>query len=206
MQGLIGKKLGMTTIFDDSGNTIDVTVIEAGPCYVTQIKSKESDGYDAVQLGFGEAKEKKVTKPLAGHFKKAGVKSLSILREFRDFKIEAPVKIGTEIKADIFLAGQLVKVTGVSKGIGFTGVVKRHGFAGGPKSHGQSDRMRAPGSLGQSSWPSRVYKGLRMAGRKGGEFVTVRNLEIAKVDGVKNLIFIKGAVPGASNGIVIVRN
>lgn len=206
MQGLIGKKLGMTTIFDDTGNTIDVTVIEAGPCYVTQIKSKESDGYDAVQLGFGEAKEKKVTKPRAGHFKKAGVKSLSILREFRDFMIEAPIKIGAEIKADIFLAGQIVKVTGVSKGIGFTGVIKRHGFAGGPKSHGQSDRMRAPGSLGQSSWPSRVYKGLRMAGRKGGEIVTVRNLEIVKVDGVKNLIFIKGAVPGASNGIVIVRN
>lgn len=205
MRSLIGKKLGMTTDFADNGRMVPVTVIEAGPCYVTQIKTPESDGYSAIQLGFQEKKARHVTKPLAGHFKKAGVKLLRVLHEFRDFETGTTVKPGEEITVAIFNKGEKVKVTGISKGLGFTGVVKRHKFRGGPKSHGQSDRQRAPGSLGQSSWPSRVYKGLKMAGRMGGKKVTVRNLEIVKVDSTNNLLLIKGAIPGAVNGIVIIR-
>ncbi|MDZ7315567.1 MAG: 50S ribosomal protein L3 [candidate division KSB1 bacterium] len=205
MRGIIGKKLGMTRIFDKAGNATAATVIEAGPCYVTQIKTVETDGYNAVQFGFDEKREKSANKPEKGHAAKAGLKPFKILREFRDFESPEPLQLGQSIKADIFKEGEKVKVTGTSKGKGFAGVVKRHHFGGGPKTHGQSDRLRAPGSLGQSSFPSRVFKGLRMAGRMGGDTVTVRNLEILKVDAENNIIVVKGAVPGAANGYVLIR-
>ncbi len=205
MIGIIGRKLGMTRIFGERGRVIPVTVIEAGPCYVTQVKSEETDGYNAVQLGFDETKEKRVTKPVLGHLKKAGVKPLRVLREFRDFELDDEVQLGQEIRVDIFKEGDKVSVTGYTKGRGFAGVVKRHGFGGGPKTHGQSDRWRAPGSIGQSSFPSRVLKGLRMAGRMGNTRVTVKNLEVVKVDPENNLLVIKGAVPGAIKGIVTIR-
>lgn len=201
MSGLLGKKIGMTRIFDNEGNVIPVTIVEAGPCYVTQIKTKEADGYDAVQLGYGIKKEKNVTKPLIGHLKKANVKPTQKLKEFDPFQGQE-LKIGDELKADVFKPGDVVKVTGLSKGRGFAGVVKRHHFSGGPVTHGQSDRLRAPGSLGQSSDPSRVYKGLRMAGRLGNKQVSVKNLTVVVVDVEKNLLFIEGAVPGARNSFV----
>ncbi|NOZ55576.1 MAG: 50S ribosomal protein L3 [Calditrichaeota bacterium] len=205
MIGIIGRKLGMTRIFGERGKAIPVTVIEAGPCYVTQVKTEDTDGYNAVQLGFDETKEKRVTKPVLGHLKKAGVKPLRVLREFRDFELEGELQLGQEIRVDIFKEGDKVSVTGFTKGRGFAGVVKRHGFGGGPKTHGQSDRWRAPGSIGQSSFPSRVLKGLRMAGRMGNTRVTVKNLEVVKVDPENNLLVIKGAVPGAIKGIVTIR-
>ncbi len=205
MLGLIGKKVGMTRLFDDSGNMVPVTVIEAGPCYVAQIKTPEKDGYSAVQLAFGERRAKVATKPLIGHCQKAGIKPARVLREFRDFALAEQVKPGDVLKADLFSEGDVVTVTGVSKGRGFAGVVKRHHFGGGPKSHGQSDRHRAPGSIGSSSFPSRSFKGLRMAGRMGGDTVTLRNVKVVKVDAEKNLIAVKGAVPGAPNGIVIIK-
>lgn len=205
MLGLIGKKVGMTRLFDESGNMVPVTVIEAGPCYVAQIKTPDKDGYSAVQLAFGEKRAKVATKALIGHCQKAGIKPARVLREFRDFALADQVKPGDVLKADLFSEGDVVSVSGVSKGRGFAGVVKRHHFGGGPKSHGQSDRHRAPGSIGSSSFPSRSFKGLRMAGRMGGDTVTVRNLKVVKVDADKNLIAVKGAVPGAPNGIVIIR-
>ncbi|MBC7186347.1 MAG: 50S ribosomal protein L3 [Calditrichaeota bacterium] len=205
MLGLIGKKVGMTRLFDASGNMVPVTVIEAGPCYVAQIKTAEKDGYNAVQLAFGERRAKLATKPLLGHCQKANIKPPRVLREFRDFALAESVKLGDVLKADLFSEGDVVSVTGVSKGRGFAGVVKRHHFGGGPKSHGQSDRHRAPGSIGSSSFPSRSFKGLRMAGRMGGDRLTVRNLQVVKVDAEKNLIAVKGAVPGAPNGIVIIK-
>ena len=205
MNGLIGKKLGMTKIFDDKGRNIPVTILEAGPCFVTQIKTKDSDGYEAVQLGFSPKREKLVTKPLLGHFKKSNVSPLRILKEFRNFELSDSTNLGSEIKADLFSVGDKVTVTGISKGKGFAGGVKRHGFGGGPKSHGQSDRLRAPGSIGQSSYPSRVLKGTKMAGRMGGERVTVKNLKVIKVDPVNNLVIVKGAVPGANQGIVFIK-
>ncbi len=201
MSGLLGKKIGMTRIFDDAGNVVPVTVIEAGPCYVTQVKTCKTDGYEAVQLGFDAKKEKKVTKPLAGHFRKASVQPVRKLKEFTPFR-DHELKVGDEVKVDIFKPGDCIKITGTSKGRGFTGVVKRHNFRGGPVSHGQSDRLRAPGSLGQSSDPSRVYKGLRMAGQMGNEQLSVLNLRVVKVDPVNNLLFIRGAVPGARNSYV----
>lgn len=202
MSGIIGKKIGMTRIFDEDGNMVPVTVVEAGPCVVTQVKTADKDGYNAVQLAFGS--KKRVNKPLLGHIKKANIETALKLIEFKEFDVNN-VQVGQEVKVDIFKPGELVKVSGISKGKGFQGVVKRHGFGGGPKSHGQSDRLRAPGSIGQSSFPSRVFKGLRMAGRMGGERVTVRNLKVVKVDAEKNLMFIKGAVPGARNSIVEIR-
>ncbi|HDI52458.1 50S ribosomal protein L3 [candidate division KSB1 bacterium] len=202
MIGLIGRKLGMTRIFDEEGRHVPVTVIEAGPCYVTQIKTVDKDGYVAVQLGFREKKESRTTKPLLGHFKKANTKPTYVLQEFRDFDNWQNLKLSDEIKVDIFSPGDVVKVTGRSKGRGFAGVVKRHRFAGGPKTHGQSDRARAPGSVGQSSFPSHVLKGLRMAGRMGGKRVTVLNLKVVKVYPEQNLLLLKGAVPGAVNGYV----
>ncbi len=205
MRGIIGKKLGMTLFLDAAGNANAGTVIEAGPCYVTQVKTVEKDGYNAVQFGFGEKREKSANKPEKGHAAKAGCKPFLILREFRDFDSPEPLQLGQAVKADLFKEGERVKVTGISKGKGFAGVVKRHHFGGGPVTHGQSDRLRAPGSLGQSSYPSRVYKGLRMAGRMGGERVTVRNLQILKVDPENNIIIVKGAVPGAVNGFVLIR-
>ncbi len=201
MSGLIGKKVGMTQIFDDNGKVIPVTVIAAGPCYVTQVKTKADDGYEAIQLGYAEVSEKHSTKARQGHCKKAKVKPLRFLREFENSG-DREVKVGDELKVDIFSVGDKIVITGHSKGKGFQGVVKRHHFGGGSITHGQSDRQRAPGSLGQSSWPSRVYKGLRMAGRMGSDQVTVPTTSILRIDTEKNLIFVKGPVPGAPNSIV----
>jgi len=204
MSGLIGKKLGMTRIFTENGDNVPVTVIEAGPCYVTAVKTKETHRYDALQLAFGEIREKLVNKPMMGQFKKLGLKPLRYLKEFRTFENVSEYKPGDEIKVDVFAPGDRVRVTSKSKGKGFQGVVKRHGFGGGPKTHGQSDRFRAPGSIGQSSYPSRVLKGLRMAGRMGNERVSVRNLEVVKVDPENNILMVKGAVPGGKNAVVYI--
>jgi large subunit ribosomal protein L3 len=203
MRGLLGKKIGMLRYFDESGSPKVATVIEAGPCTVVQVKTRKSDGYDAVQLGFQQKKEKGVTKPLMGHFKKANAAPSRILKEFRDFLGE--VKPGDQVKVDIFTVGERVHVTGMSKGHGFSGVVKRHKFAGGPKSHGQSDRVRAPGSIGSSSYPKRVFKGLRMAGRMGNEQKTIRNMQIIKIVPDRNLLLVRGGVPGARNSYVEIR-
>ena len=202
MTGLLGKKIGMTSIFDDSGQVIPCTVIEAGPCFVTQVKTKERDGYEAVQLGFEEKKERLVTKPLKGHFAKANSKPMRIVREFRANGV-SDIQPGQQIKVEnVFAKGDLVSVVGTSKGRGFQGVVKRHHFGGGSRTHGQSDRERAPGSIGSSSFPSRVLKGMRMAGRMGGTRVTVRNLRVVGVIPDSNLLLVKGSVPGAVNGYV----
>jgi large subunit ribosomal protein L3 len=204
MSGILGKKLGMTQIFDEKGKSVPVTVIEAGPCYIAQIKTVENDGYDAIQLGFVEKKDKAVNKPLSGHFVKSGIKPAKYLREFKGFDI-SKLKLGDEIKADIFSSGEFVNIVGISKGLGFQGVVRRHHFSGGPITHGQSDRVKAPGSVGPSSYPSRTFKGQRMAGRMGGDRVTVRNLKIVKIDIGNNLILVKGAIPGKKNSIVEIK-
>jgi len=199
VSGILGKKIGMTSIFDDNGQMIPCTIIEAGPCYVTQIKTKTTDGYDAVQLGFDEIKERLVNKPMKGHFKKGGVKPLRLISEFRNFN-GTKLELGQEVRVDNFQQGDVVDVIGRSKGRGFQGVVKRHHFGGvGMTTHGQSDRVRAPGSIGASSYPSRVMKGRRMAGRMGGERVTVRNLMVLKVIAESNILIVKGSVPGAIN-------
>ena len=199
MSGILGKKIGMTSIFDDNGQMIPCTIIEAGPCYVTQVKTKDRDGYDAVQLGFDEIKERLVNKPMKGHFKRGGVKPLRLLSEFRNFN-GAQYELGQELRVDAFQQGDVVDVTGRSKGRGFQGVVKRHHFGGvGMTTHGQSDRVRAPGSIGASSYPSRVMKGRRMAGRMGGDRVTVKNLTVLKVIAESNILIVKGSVPGAIN-------
>jgi len=205
MRGLITKKIGMTRFFDESGNIMAVTVLQAGPCEVVQIKTEEKNGYNSVQLGFGERKAKKTNKPEAGHFANAKVNPKLVLREFRAFDNDENLKVGDRITVDLFSVGDKIKVTGVSKGKGFAGTVKRHHFQGGPRSHGQSDRHRAPGSLGQSSFPSRVFKGMRMAGRMGGERVTVKNVRVVKVDPANNILIVEGAVPGANNSIVLIR-
>jgi large subunit ribosomal protein L3 len=190
----------MTSIFDDAGQVIPCTVIEAGPCFVTQVKTSARDGYTAVQLGFEPRKEKQVNRPRGGHFKKAGVKPLRILREFRGDGAEE-FQPGQEIRVDkVFTKGDVVSVVGTSKGRGFQGVVKRHHFGGGFRTHGQSDRERAPGSIGSSSYPSRVFKGMRMAGRMGGGRVTVHNLRVVGVIPDSNILLVKGSVPGAVNG------
>jgi len=194
----------MTQIFDDNGRVVPVTLIEAGPCYVTQKKDKEKDGYVAVQLGYGEVAEKRVNKPLGGHLKKAGVPMLKHIREFR-LRDHSDLELGQVITADVFEVGDFVDVVGTSKGKGFAGVVKRHGFAGGPKTHGQSDRHRAPGSIGSGTTPGRVFKGMGMAGQMGGQRVTVANLEVVIVDASRNLLAVKGAIPGAKNGLVTVK-
>ncbi len=205
MSGIIGRKIGMTRIFDSSGRDVPVTVIEAGPCVVTQIKTKETDGYDAIQVGFEDKKEKHTKKPEMGHFKRASVTPRRILKEFRGFENAESLKLGDVITVDLFTEGELVRVTGWSKGKGFQGVVKRHGFGGGPKTHGQSDRLRAPGSLGQSSFPSRVFKGLKMAGRMGNERVTIKNKRVVRIDSEKNIIMVEGGVPGPNRGLVMIR-
>ena len=202
MKGLIGRKLGMTSVFAEDGTNIQCTLIEAGPCYVTAVKTKEDDGYSALQLGFVERKEKRLAKPQAKNFKKRNLPALRFLKEIRDYENGAELKVGDVLKADMFTAGDSVKITGTSKGKGFQGVVKRHGFGGGSVTHGQSDRLRAPGSIGASSYPSRVFKGQRMAGRTGGTRITVRNLKIVKVIPESNLLLVKGAIPGAPSGIV----
>lgn len=201
MSGLLGKKVGMTRIFDETGNAIPVTVVKAGPCYVTQVRTVEKDGYRAVQLGFDTKKEKNTAKPVLGHLKRAEVPPLRVLKEF-PLETDREVKLGEIIKVDIFSAGETVKVSGRSKGRGFMGVMKRHHFQGAQITHGQSDRSRAPGSLGQSSFPSRVFKGMRMAGRMGNTRVSVRNLTVVRVDAENDLLFIKGGIPGARNGYV----
>ncbi len=201
MIGILGKKIGMTTVFQNDGNAVPCTVIEAGPCYITQIRTIEKDGYEALQLGFEEKKEKNTTKPLIGKFKKIKTPVLRHLKEIRDFP-KGELKEGDTIKVDMFNEGDTVKVTGISKGKGFQGVVKRHGFGGGQRTHGQSDRERAPGSIGGSSYPSRVFKGQRMAGRMGNDTITVRNLKVVKIFSDSNLILIKGAIPGAKTGLV----
>lgn len=202
MKGLIGKKLGMTSVFTDDGSSVPCTLIEAGPCYVTAVKTKDNDGYTAIQLGFTERKEKRLATPQVKNFKKKKLPLLRFLKEVRDYDGAEEFKVGDVIKADLFKEGDVVKVTSKSKGKGFQGVVKRHGFGGGSVTHGQSDRLRAPGSIGASSYPSRVFKGQRMAGRTGGNKVSIRNLKVVKVIAESNLILIKGAVPGAISGIV----
>jgi large subunit ribosomal protein L3 len=199
MNGIIGKKIGMTGLFDDKGNYIPCTIIEAGPCYVTQLKTKENDGYNAIQIGFDEKPERLINKPLSGHFEKSKVKPQYILGEIRGIEV-SKYKVGDKIKASIFKKGDIIKIIGISIGRGFQGVVKRHHFGGGSVTHGQSDRLRAPGSIGASSYPSRVLKGQRMAGRMGGKRITIRNLKVIDVIPDSNLIMIKGSVPGAKNG------
>lgn len=202
MPGLLAKKLGMTNIFAEDGTMIPVTVLQAGPCNVVTVKTKEKDGYEAVQLGFGEKKEKHVRKPQLTYYKKVGVKPAAVLKEFRNFEA-ANYKVGDEIKVEIFAVGDKVKVVGKSKGKGFQGVMRRHNFGGvGGTTHGQSDRLRAPGSIGSSSYPSRVFKGQRMAGRMGYTQITVRNLKVVKILPEQNIVMVKGAVPGAINSIV----
>ncbi|MFN8322616.1 MAG: 50S ribosomal protein L3 [Chitinophagales bacterium] len=202
MKGIIGKKVGMTSVFDDGKHTA-VTVIEAGPCVVTQIKTQEIDGYSAIQLAFDDKKEKQTPKALQGHFKKAGTTPKRKVVEFRDYEFEK--NVGDVVAATTFEEGDFVNVIGTSKGKGFQGVVKRHGFSGvGMGTHGQHDRQRAPGSLGASSDPSHVFKGMRMAGRTGGERVETLNLKVVKVLGDQNLILIKGSVPGAIGSYVII--
>lgn len=203
MPGLIGRKIGMTSVFSADGKNIPCTVIEAGPCVVTQVKTVEKDGYRAVQLGFQEKTEKHTNKAEQGHFGKAGVAPQRHLVEFKDFGDE--IKCGDVITSELFEADEFVDVVGTSKGKGFQGVVKRHGFSGvGDSTHGQHNRLRAPGSLGASSWPARVFKGMHMAGRTGGERVTIENLQVIKVIPEHHLVLVKGSVPGAKGSIVII--
>ena len=203
MSGLIGKKVGMTSIFDENGKNIPCTIIEAGPCVVTQVRTKEVDGYEALQLGFDDKAEKRATKAELGHFKKAGTSVKKKVVEFQGF--EDNYKLGDTITVDFFTEGEFVDITGVSKGKGFQGVVRRHGFGGvGQTTHGQHNRLRAPGSVGASSYPSRVFKGMRMAGRMGAEKVTVQNLKVLKVVAEKNLLVVKGCIPGHKNAYVTI--
>ena len=203
MSGLIGRKLGMTSIFDENGKNIPCTVIEAGPCVVTQVRTIEVDGYEALQLGFDDKAEKQSNKALNGHFKKAGTTAKRRVVEFQGF--EQDFKLGDEILVDHFEEGEFVDVSGTSKGKGFQGVVKRHGFAGSERTHGQQSMNRAPGSVGAASYPARIFKGMRMAGRMGGDNVKVQNLRVLKVVKDKNLIVVKGAVPGHNNAYVIIQ-
>ncbi len=204
MRGLIGKKLGMTQIFGNEGTVFPVTIVEAGPCVVTHIKTDEQDGYSAVQLGFGERKEKHTNKPMKGLFSKVNISPKKVLSEFEPIS-GFDYKVGQEFSASIFKEGDLVNVTGTSKGKGFTGVIKRHGFSRGPQTHGQREYLRSSGSIGQGSDPSRVFKGMKMAGHAGVRKVTVKNLEIVKVDSEKNQLFIKGAVPGVNNSYILIK-
>ena len=202
-KAIIGKKVGMTQIFNADGKVIPCTVIEAGPCVVTQLKTEEKDGYNAVQFGFEDVKEARLNKPQKGHLKKAGDSLKKYLKEFR-FEDCTPFQLGDVVKADMFVTGDYVDVTGTSKGKGFAGVIKRYGFAGGPGGHG-AHFHRAPGSVGQCATPSRVFKGVRMPGHMGCDTVTVRNLEVVRIDEEQNLILVKGGIPGGKNGIVRVR-
>ena len=204
MPGLLGKKIGMTSVFSAEGKNVPCTVIEAGPCVVTQIKSVDKDGYAAVQLGFQEAKEKNTSKPMQGHFKKAGTTPKRHLAEFTDFEKE--LNLGDTVTVDLFESANYVDVTGTSKGHGFQGVVKRHGFGGvGQTTHGQDDRQRKPGSIGACSYPAKVFKGMRMGGQMGGDRVTTHNLQVLKVIPESNLLLIKGSVPGCKGSILIIK-
>lgn len=205
MSGLIGKKIGMTSIYDASGKIVPCTVIEAGPCVVTQVKTVEKDGYSAIQLGYDEKKEKNTTKPLKGHFAKAGTTPKKVLHEFTRFEEGHKKNFGEVLDVTVFEEGEFVDVSGTSKGKGFQGVVKRHGFGGvGDATHGQHNRLRAPGSMGASSYPSRVFKGMRMAGQMGNARVKVINLQILKIVKEKNLLLVKGSVPGANGSYLII--
>ncbi len=203
MRGLIGKKIGMTQIFNDGGQSIPVTVVEGGPCVVTQVKTHASDGYDAIQVGYGERKVKHSNKALNGHFEKAKTDVKRVLAEFVPVP-DYEYKMGQEFGVSLFKEGEYVDVAGTTKGKGFSGVMKRHGFKGGPKTHGQREHPRSAGSIGQASDPSRVFKGMKMAGQYGNKRMTVRNLEVILVDSEKNQILLKGAVPGAKNGIIFI--
>jgi large subunit ribosomal protein L3 len=204
MKGIIGKKVGMTQVFDENGNVAPVTVIQAGPCYVTQIRTAEKDGYTSVQLGFGETKPQRLTQGQLGHLRRNNLPALRYLREFR---IQGDVDLteGSEVKVDVFAQGERVDVIGKSKGRGFAGTIKRHKFHRQPKTHGQSDRERAPGSVGSTTTPGRTFKGQKMAGRMGNERVTAQNLEVVVVDAERNLLAVRGSVPGANGGIVVVK-
>lgn len=206
MPGIIGKKVGMTSLYSAAGKQIPCTVIEAGPCVVTQVKTKEKDGYEAVQIGFQEKKDKHTSQPMAGHFKKAGVAPQRYLAEFSDYEVEGELKAGHVFTVDsVFIEGELVDVIGHSKGKGFQGVVKRHGFAGvGESTHGQHNRLRAPGSLGAASTPARVLPGKKMAGRMGNVRRTIQNLEVVKILPEENLIVVKGAIPGFNGSTVYI--
>nr|MBP3681194.1 50S ribosomal protein L3 [Clostridia bacterium] len=203
MKTIIGKKVGMTQIFDEHGKVIPVTVIEAGPCVISQVKSVETDGYNAIQLGFGDVKESKVNKPIKGHFAKAKIAPKKHLREFRVDSVEG-VEVGTEVKADTFVAGDKIDVQGTTKGKGFQGVIKRHGQSRGPMGHG-SMYHRRPGSMGPTSTPGRVFKGKKLPGHMGRVTVTIQNLDVVKVDMDKNVILLKGSVPGAKGAILKLR-
>jgi large subunit ribosomal protein L3 len=209
MPGLLGRKIGMTSVYNAEGANLAVTVIEAGPCVVTQVKTQETDGYSAIQLAFGEKKEKGTTKPMIGHFKKANTTPKKALVEFRDFDeaFQSIAELGKEIKiADIFVEGDWVDAVGTSKGKGFQGVVKRYGFAGvGGQTHGQHNRLRAPGSMGNASFASRVIKGKRLPGRMGGDRVKTTNLKIVKILADQNLVLVSGSVPGAKNSTIILQ-
>ncbi|MDE6269153.1 MAG: 50S ribosomal protein L3 [Muribaculaceae bacterium] len=203
MPGLLGKKIGMTSVFSADGKNVPCTVIEVGPCVVTQVKTVETDGYNALQLGFGEQKEKHLTQPEIGHFKKAGVAPKRHLAEFKGF--DGEYKLGDTITVDMFTESDFVDVVGTSKGKGFQGVVKRHGFGGvGQSTHGQHNRLRAPGSIGACSYPAKVFKGMRMAGQMGNERVTVQNLQVVKIIPEHNLMMIKGSVPGSKGSILLI--
>lgn len=203
MSGLIGKKIGMTSIYDENGKNIPCTVIQVGPCVVTQVRTVEVDGYAAIQLGFDDKSEKSTTKALKGHFDKAGTVAKRKVVEFKGFDEE--LKLGDVLTAEHFIEGEFVDITGVSKGKGFQGVVKRHGFGGvGQATHGQHNRLRAPGSVGAASYPARVFKGMKMAGRMGGDNVKVENLRVLKVIADKNLLVVKGCVPGSKNSYLTI--
>ncbi len=202
--GILGKKLGMTRIFTQDGQWIDVTLVQAGPCVVIQRKTEKKDGYEAVQVGFDEIKPKRCTKPLKGHFEKAGVPPKRFLKEFR-VEVDNPLKPGDEIKLDIFKVGDRVDISGKSKGKGFAGVVKRHGYSGGPGTHG-SNFHRRPGSIGQSAYPAEVYKGKGLPGHMGNVRVTVQNLEVVDIVPEKNLIVIRGSIPGSNGGLVEIKH
>lgn len=204
LKGLIGRKIGMTQIFDESGRAIPVTLLEAGPCFVSQVKNAETDGYSAVQLAFGEVKPKRLSKAELGHLKTNNLPPVRVLREFRTKKLE-DINPGDELKASVFAAGEYVDVIGTSKGKGFAGAMKRHGFHGGPKSHGQSDRQRSPGSSGSGTTPGRVYKGKRRPGHMGDVQVTSSHIRVAMVDPERNLIAVQGSVPGAKGGTVVIK-
>jgi large subunit ribosomal protein L3 len=205
MKGIIGKKIGMTSVFEPNGKQVSCTIIEAGPCVVTQKKTVESDGYEALQIAYGERKEKNTPKALLNHFAKANTDSKAVVKEIRNSSIDK--QVGESITVDIFAEGEKVNVIGTSKGKGFQGVVKRHGFHGvGEASHGQHDRQRAPGSIGGSSYPSRVFKGMRMAGRMGGDRVKVKALKVIKIFPEQNYILVSGSVPGHNGAIVLIQN
>ena len=203
MRGLIGKKIGMTQVFNNEGQSVPVTVIEAGPCVVTQVKTQKNDGYEAIQVGYGARKDKHSNKALNGHFKKAYTEAKRFLAEFVPVP-DYDYKAGQKFSVSLFKEGEYVDVSGSTKGRGFSGVMKRHGFGGGPKTHGQREHPRSAGSIGQASDPSRVFKGMKMAGQYGNKRMTVRNLEVVSIDKEKNYLLLKGAVPGAKNGIIYI--